>query len=115
MGLRDGLWLIAAAAAVPGLLLSAVLPSMAPPGSPTSPPATIAVDTQAGGATSKTIVEPVVANPATSLPGVIFAFPPLTVAGIVGALVSGLLAAGAARLIQGGGPAHAGAARGHSA
>ena len=103
MGLRNGLWLIAAAAAVPGLLLAAVLPALAPVADPVPVPLTVLPAPVPGGqmdnAALPGAIVPGTAGPAAPLPGVVFAFPPLTVAGLAGALISGLLAAGAARLV----------------
>lgn len=109
MGLRNGLWLIAAAAAVPGLLLSAALPALVPVPVPDPAPASRIIlpvpppGGQVDNAALPGAIVPGTASPAAPLsgplPGVVFAFPPLTVAGLAGALISGLLAAGAARLV----------------
>ncbi|UEM22221.1 PAS domain-containing protein [Skermanella mucosa] len=103
MGLRNGLWLIAAAAAIPGLLLSAALPALAPAPDPVPASRIILPAPAPGGQVDNAAlpgaIVPGTANPAAPLPSVVFAFPPLTVAGLAGALISGLLAAGAARLV----------------
>ncbi|WP_158044197.1 sensor histidine kinase [Skermanella pratensis] len=113
MGLRNGLWLIAAAAAIPGLLLSAALPALAPAPDPVPASRIILPAPPPGGQVDNAAlpgaIVPGIASPAAPLPGGVFAFPPLAMAGMAGALISGLLAAGAARLVLQ--RSHAGAPR----
>src|SRR4051812_47361596 len=96
MGIRSGIWLIAAAGAIPGLLLSVVSP-MLDQGRGVSPPA---ADGSVGGveqvatpATTGAVV-PAGSMPGLPVPGAVFTLQPIAVAGLAAALISGLLAAG---------------------
>src|SRR5690349_2255481 len=100
MGNRSGIWLIAAAAAIPGLLLSAMSP-MLDRGhhvSPVSPSAADVVE-QATPAVTGAVV-PAGSMPGSPVPGAVFTLQPIAVAGLVAALISGLLAAGTARTVM---------------
>jgi PAS domain S-box-containing protein len=102
MGNRSGIWLIAAAAAIPGLLLSAVSPMLdqgLDQGRGVSPPAAGAVEQVATPTVSGAVV-PAGSMPGLAVPGAVFALQPIAIAGLVAALVSGLLAAGTARTVM---------------
>src|SRR3954466_14775194 len=98
MGNRGGIWLIAAAAAIPGLLLSAVSPVL-DHGHRVSPPPAGAAEQVATPAKAG-VVMPVGPLSGSSLPGRCCVLQPIAIAGLVAALVSGLLAAGAARTVM---------------
>ena len=101
MGNRSGIWLIAAAAAAPGLLLSAISPILDqnPGVSAVSPPAAGVVE-QAATPTVTGAVVPAGSMPGSPVPGVVFTLQPIAIAGLVAALISGLLAAGTARTVM---------------
>ena len=101
MGNRSGIWLIAAAAAIPGLLLSAVSPMLDQGrhhGRDVSPPAG-AVE-QVATPTVTGAVVPAGSMPGSPVPGAVFTLQPIAIVGLVAALVSGLLAAGTARTVM---------------
>ena len=100
-GNRSGIWLIAAAAATPGLLLSAISPILdQDPGvSAVSPPAAGTVE-QAATPTVTGAVVPAGSMPGLPVPGVVFTLQPIAIAGLVAALISALLAAGTARTVM---------------
>lgn len=98
MGERSGIWLIAAAAATPGLLLAAVSPMLdRASGIPSSTPP--AVEQVAAPAPAGAVM-PAGALPGSPAAGAVVMLQPIAVAGLVAALVSGLLAAGAARRVM---------------
>lgn len=98
MGERSGIWLIAAAAATPGLLLAAVSPMLdRAAGIRSSTPA--AVEEVAAPAPAGAVM-PAGALPGSPAAGAVVMLQPIAVAGLVAALVSGLLAAGAARRVM---------------
>jgi PAS domain S-box-containing protein len=98
MGKRGGIWLIAAAAAIPGLVLSCTWAML---GQDPAAPAqlTSEVEQAPTPATTGAIV-PAGSMPGSPVPGVVFTLPPLTLAGLMAALVSGLMAAGTARVMM---------------
>jgi PAS domain S-box-containing protein len=102
MGNRSGIWLIAAAAAIPGLLLSAVSPMLdqgLDQGRGVSPPSAGAVEEVATPTVTGAVV-PTGTMPGSPVPGAVFTLQPIAIAGLVAALVSGLLAAGTARTVM---------------
>jgi PAS domain S-box-containing protein len=98
MGKRGGIWLIAAAAAIPGLVLSGTWAMLGHDSAAPvqSTPAVAQVDTPA----TVGAIAPAGSMPGSPVPGAIFTLPPLTIAGLIAALVSGLMAAGTARIMM---------------
>jgi PAS domain S-box-containing protein len=98
MGERSGIWLIAAAAAIPGLLMTAASPLLdhAPRGLPSPVPGVEQVATPA----STGAVMPPGAIPGSPTAGAVVMLQPIAIAGLMAALVSGLLAAGTARRVM---------------
>jgi PAS domain S-box-containing protein len=98
MGKRGGIWLIAAAAAIPGLVLSGTWAML---GHDSAAPAqsTPVVEQVATPATVGAVA-PAGSMPGSPVSGAIFTLPPLTIAGLMAALVSGLMAAGTARVMM---------------
>src|SRR4051812_9072688 len=95
---RGGIWLIAAAAAIPGLVLSGTWAMLGhDPAAPAQ--STPAVEQVATPATVGAMA-PAGSMPGSPVPGAIFTLPPLTIAGLMAALVSGLMAAGTARVMM---------------
>ncbi|MGF7209500.1 PAS domain S-box-containing protein [Skermanella aerolata] len=98
MGERSGIWLIAAAAAAPGLLMAAASPML--DRAPDGPPAMVQNVGQVAAPASAGAIMPAGAIPGSPTTGAVVMLQPVAIAGLVAALVSGLLAAGAARRVM---------------
>ena len=98
MGERSGIWLIAAAAAAPGLLMAAASPML--DRAPDGRPAMVQNVGQVAAPASAGAIMPAGAIPGSPTTGAVVMLQPVAIAGLVAALVSGLLAAGAARRVM---------------